>query len=106
MPSIAARAFGLFKNPARRRPVSKNKAGVSVDVARLLAKYTLPVLDVEVDASGLARVLYKYPSAAGKSKLHYGANVAWDGKIHLPMDEEFLLGDQQGSDFPSYLRWT
>lgn len=100
--SIAQAAFGHVTNPLRKQKLTRKDG--SLDVARLLASHTMPIIDMRVTPAGLAEVTYKYPKVNQMSWLHFAERVAWDGKIRLPMDREFLPAGQSGSGFPGYLR--
>ncbi|MEM7155006.1 MAG: hypothetical protein AAF799_19315 [Myxococcota bacterium] len=104
--ALANAAYGKIKHPGRKRGVSKKRGG-GIDVSRLLQKFTVPLLDIQVSRGGLAEVTYKYSSKTkyGKlSGLHFAERLSWDNKTRLPMDREFLQANQKGVGFPAYLQ--
>lgn len=100
--TIVQEAFDRIRSPLVKHNLKL--ADGSINAAKLLAKYTVPLLDIGVTASGQAKISYKYPKQNKMSKLHFAERVGWDRKIRLPMDREFLPGGQQGAGFPAYLR--
>lgn len=102
--TIAQAAFDRIKNPLTKRNLSIDKKSVDVHVAKLLAKYTMPLIDMRVTSTGTVHVFYKYPKLAKMTKLHYAERVSWDGKIRLPMDRAYLSPGQSDGPFPGYLK--
>lgn len=101
MVQVAEAAFDKITNPLHRRKLSKKDG--SVDVAKVLAKYTLPILDLRSTPSGRAEVVYKYPKMANLSFLYHAQREGWDGKIRLPMHQTFMNGDETPAGFPGYV---
>ncbi len=100
--AVAKEAFANLTNPLHKRKLSKKDG--SPHVAKILAKYTLPILDFHSTPSGRAVCSYKFPKMNRMSFLNYASREAWDGKIRLPMDQTFMNGSESASGFPEYVR--
>lgn len=100
--TAAEQAFAGLTNPLRKRKLSKPDG--TADIARVLHKYTVPLLELRSLSSGQAEVVYKYPKRNNMSALLLGGGESWDHKTRLPMDQTVMVGDATPDGFPEYVR--
>ncbi len=107
IPDLASLAIKNIKDLRKLQQLAPDK---KPNIPKILSEYTLPILEFGMLKDGSAddgkvSTRFRFCPALGTwSFLHLAERVGFDGGILLPMDKEFVQGDQSGSSagFPSY----
>jgi hypothetical protein len=108
IPDLAVKAIQYIKDSRKRLQFAPKD---QPNIPKILAEYTQPILEfgmINNDGSpddGKVRTKYRYCPAMGTlSFLHLAERVGFDGKILLPMNKEFVQGNQStsGAGFKPY----
>jgi hypothetical protein len=85
----------------------KYQKGRSADVPRILADFSLPVLNSTVETNGQAKLVATYRNkllnGRGLSLLH-GLEGRYGSRPLLPLDKTFLRGTESNTSFPAYFK--
>lgn len=100
---IASAAVG-FMQPADQR---KYGGSTSPKIARILADFSLPVLNATVEVDGQVKLVATYKTKLlnnrGMSLLH-GVEGRYGSASLLPLDQTFVRGSQSATTFASYFQ--
>ena len=98
--ALADAAFDAMKDQGAKAKLKDDPART----AKILSKYTLPLLDIEVADGDRVKVIYKYPRIEKWHPLHFAERELADKKVRLPMDREYIRDAQSTASFPAYFR--
>lgn len=101
--ALANAAFNLMSKRDKDRYAQNSRAAAS----RILADFTLPVLNTTVEPDGKVKLVATYKSKLLRGRamsLLHGLEGRHGNRLLLPLDQSFLRGGQSDSALPDYFR--